>query len=76
MISVLMGLCSYSVLAELKVSSCIQGRVGSNRTRLPLLGYIPILGNFLTRLGIFQPAADDLKFPFKEEIVPGHVNKF
>ena len=76
MISVFMGLCSYSVLAERKVSSWIQGRVGPNRTRLPLLGHIPILGNLLTRLGIFQPAADGLKFLFKEEIVPGHVNKF
>jgi NADH-quinone oxidoreductase subunit H len=73
MISVFMGLCSYSVLAERKVSSWIQGRVGPNRTRLPLLGHIPILGNLLTKLGIFQPAADGLKFLFKEEITPGHV---
>ncbi|MGZ0654363.1 complex I subunit 1/NuoH family protein [Coraliomargarita sp. W4R53] len=75
MISVFMGLCSYSVLAERKVSSWIQGRVGPNRTRLPLIGHIPILGNFMTRLGLFQPVADGLKFLFKEEIVPGHVNK-
>ena len=73
MISVFMGLCSYSVLAERKVSSWIQGRVGPNRTRLPLLGHIPILGNLLTKLGVFQPAADGLKFLFKEEITPGHV---
>jgi NADH-quinone oxidoreductase subunit H len=75
MISVFMGLCSYSVLAERKVSSWIQGRTGPNRTRLPLLGHIPILGNILTRLGVFQPVADGLKFLFKEEITPGHVNK-
>jgi NADH-quinone oxidoreductase subunit H len=73
MISIFMGLCSYSVLAERKVSSWIQGRTGPNRTRLPLIGHIPILGNILTRLGIFQPAADGLKFLFKEEITPGHV---
>ena len=73
MISVFMGLCSYSVLAERKVSSWIQGRTGPNRTRLRLLGHIPILGNILTRLGIFQPVADGLKFLFKEEITPGHV---
>jgi NADH-quinone oxidoreductase subunit H len=73
MISVFMGLCSYSVLAERKVSSWIQGRVGPNRTRLPILGHIPILGNLLTGLGIFQPVADGLKFLFKEEITPGHV---
>lgn len=72
---VLMGLCAYSVLAERKVSSWIQGRVGPNRTTLPLLGTIPVLGPFLTRLGIFQPAADGLKFLFKEDVVPDHVNK-
>jgi NADH-quinone oxidoreductase subunit H len=75
MISVFMGLCSYAVLAERKVASWIQGRVGPNRTRLPLLGHIPILGNLMTRLGLFQPVADGLKFLFKEEIVPGHVKK-
>lgn len=75
MISVFMGLCSYSVLAERKVSSWIQGRVGPNRTRLPLLGHLPIIGNLMTGLGLFQPAADGLKFLFKEEITPGHVNR-
>ncbi|MEC8405467.1 MAG: complex I subunit 1 family protein [Verrucomicrobiota bacterium] len=73
MVSVFMGLCSYSVLAERKVCSWIQRRVGPNRTRLPLVGNIPIIGNVLTGLGIFQPAADGLKFLFKEEITPGHV---
>ena len=29
----------------------------------------------MTGLGLFQPVADGLKFLFKEEIVPGHVNK-
>ena len=75
MISVFMGLCSYSVLAERKVSSWIQGRVGPNRTSLPLLGNLPILGKMLTRFGLFQPVADGLKFLFKEEIIPGHVKK-
>lgn len=73
MIVVFMTLCAYSVLAERKVSSWIQGRVGPNRTRLPLVGHIPVLGNLLTGLGLFQPAADGLKFLFKEEITPGHV---
>jgi len=72
---VLMGLCLYSVLAERKVSSWIQGRMGPNRTTLPLIGAIPLIGPFLTRLGIFQPLADGGKFLFKEEIMPGHVNK-
>jgi len=73
MISVFMTLCGYSVLAERKISSWIQGRVGPNRARVAFLGYIPILGNLMTRLGLFQPAADGLKFLFTEEITPGHV---
>jgi NADH-quinone oxidoreductase subunit H len=40
-----------------------------------LIGAIPLIGPFLTRLGIFQPLADGGKFLFKEEIIPGHVNK-
>ena len=75
-VSVLMGICSYAVLAERKVSSWIQGRVGPNRTTLPLIGSIPKIGPFLTRLGIFQPVADGAKFLFKEDVIPGHVNKF
>ena len=75
MVSVVMGIAAYSVLAERKVSSWIQGRVGPNRTTLPIIGAIPLIGPFLTRLGLFQPMADGLKFLFKEEPVPGHVNK-
>ena len=71
-----MGLCLYSVLAERKVSSWIQGRVGPNRTSLPLVSAIPFIGPFLTRLGLFQPFADGGKFLFKEEMIPSHVNKF
>lgn len=73
MIAVFMTMCGLCVLAERKVSSWIQGRVGPNRTRVPLIGHIPILGNALTRLGLFQLPADGLKFLFKEEIIPGHV---
>ena len=75
-VGVMMGIAAYSVLAERKVSSWIQGRVGPNRTTLPIIGAIPILGPFMTRLGLFQPVADGLKFLFKEEPVPGHVNRF
>ncbi|HEX9782383.1 MAG TPA: complex I subunit 1 family protein [Opitutaceae bacterium] len=74
-ISLVMGVCMYSVLAERKVSSWIQGRVGPNRTRVPLIGSIPIIGNMLTRLGIFQPLADGGKFLFKEDVIPAHVHK-
>jgi NADH-quinone oxidoreductase subunit H len=74
-VSVLMFFCSYTVLAERKVASWLQGRVGPNRTALPIISGIPIIGTFLTRLGVFQPVADGLKFLFKEDPVPGHVNK-
>lgn len=74
MITVVMTLAGYAVLAERKVSAWIQGRVGPNRTILPLIGSIPIIGRILRRLGIFQPLADGLKFLFKEDITPGHVH--
>ncbi len=75
MVSVVMSMAGYSVLAERKVSAWMQGRVGPNRTVLPLVIHIPIIGPLLRGLGMFQPMADGLKFLFKEEIVPGHVNK-
>lgn len=73
---VMFTICAYAVLAERKVSAWIQGRVGPNRTVVPLIGAIPILGRILQRLGIFQPIADGGKFLFKEDPVPGHVRKF
>jgi NADH-quinone oxidoreductase subunit H len=76
MIAVVMGMAAYAVLVERKVAAWIQGRPGPNRTSLPLIGGIPVIGPFLTRLGVFQPAADGLKFLFKEDALPGHVNKF
>ena len=75
MIGAVMTMAGYSVLAERKVSAWMQGRVGPNRTVLPFVGHIPLIGPFLKGLGMFQPLADGLKFLFKEEIVPGHVNK-
>jgi len=75
MVGAVMTMAGYSVLAERKVSAWMQGRVGPNRTVLPFVGHIPVLGPLLQGLGIFQPLADGLKFLFKEEIVPGHVNK-
>lgn len=76
LMSVVLFLAFYSVLAERKISGWIQGRVGPNRTALPLVKAIPVIGPFLIRLGLFQPLADGLKFLFKEEVIPGHVNKF
>lgn len=76
MIGVLMTFASYGVLVERKVAAWMQGRVGPNRTNLPFITAIPVIGPFLRKLGIWQPLADGLKFLLKEEPVPGHVNKF
>ena len=75
-VAVLMGLCLYGSLAERKVSAWIQGRPGPNRTAIPWIAAIPLLGRFLQRLGIFQPLADGGKFLFKEEPIPAHVRWF
>jgi len=74
-VGVVQGLVAYSVLAERKISAWIQDRVGPNRTAPPFMKYIPVLGPFLVRLGIFQPLADGLKFLFKEDFTPGGVKK-
>ena len=76
MLAALLTFAGYTVLAERKVSAWIQGRIGPNRTSLPIIGNLPIIGPILRNLGVFQPLADGLKFLFKEEICPGHVNRF
>lgn len=70
-----MPMVAYSVLAERKISAWIQDRVGPNRTALPIIPKIPIIGPFLVRLGIFQPIADALKLILKEDFTPAHVRK-
>lgn len=75
MIGAVLSLAAYAVLAERKISAWIQGRVGPNRTALPFVKHIPLVGPFLIRLGIWQPLADGLKFLFKEDPIPGHVHK-
>ena len=74
-VGVVQGIVAYSVLAERKISAWIQDRVGPNRTAPPFMKYVPVLGPFLTRLGIFQPLADGLKFLFKEDFTPAGVKK-
>lgn len=63
-----LGIVSYTVLAERKISAMIQERVGPNRVGLPLIG----LGK---SLGLGQPLADTLKLMLKEQFVPAGVNK-
>ncbi|MDO8542014.1 MAG: NADH-quinone oxidoreductase subunit H [Opitutaceae bacterium] len=67
------GVCS---MAERKVSAWIQGRPGPNRAIVPWAAWIPVLGPFLQRLGLFHVMADGGKMLFKEDPLPGHVNKF
>lgn len=73
---IVMTIAGYSVMGERKVASWVQGRVGPNRTAIPWIAAIPIIGRMLTRIGLFQLPADGGKFLFKEEPIPGHVNKF
>src|SRR5450755_1952960 len=74
-VGVVQGLVAYSVLAERKISAWIQDRVGPNRCAPPFMKFIPVVGPFLVRLGIFQPLADGLKFLFKEDFTPAGVKK-
>jgi NADH-quinone oxidoreductase subunit H len=66
------GACS---LIERKVSAAMQGRPGPNRAMPFWFAWVPVLGPFLQRLGVFHLMADGLKMFFKEDPVPGHVNK-
>jgi NADH-quinone oxidoreductase subunit H len=59
---------AYLVLVERWFAAWVQGRLGPNRVGIPL-----------TRIRLFglgQPMADGLKFIFKEEFTPSHVDKF
>ena len=69
-----LGLVSYTVYAERRVSAIIQDRVGPNRVGLPLT----LLGfkKDVRFRGLFQPLADGLKFILKEDFTPAHVKKF
>ncbi len=75
-IAVLFPLGAACSMAERKVAAWAQDRPGPNRARPWGLGRIPIIGPILGRFGIFNLMADGGKLLFKEDIVPGHVNKF
>lgn len=59
-IGVMLTIVAYTVLVERKVSAWIQDRIGPNR---------------VGPRGLLQPLADGLKFVFKEDVLPHHVNK-
>ena len=75
-IAVLFPISAACSMAERKVAAWVQGRPGPNRAIVPWVAPIPFLGRFLQRLGVSQLMADGGKFVFKEDVIPGHVNKF
>jgi NADH-quinone oxidoreductase subunit H len=78
LVNVILGLVSYTVMAERRLSGAIQDRIGPNRVGIPL-GGVSIFGLFTmpkwTWWGLGQPLPDALKFMLKEEFTPAHVNK-
>jgi NADH-quinone oxidoreductase subunit H len=63
-------------MAERKVAAWVQDRPGPNRAIVPWVAWIPFIGRFLQRLGLFHVMADGGKMLFKEDSLPNHVNKF
>lgn len=59
-IGVMQGAVAYCIYFERKISAWIQDRYGPNR---------------VGPLGLLQPIADGLKFFFKEDVVPRHVDR-
>ncbi|MBW3596290.1 MAG: NADH-quinone oxidoreductase subunit NuoH [Planctomycetes bacterium] len=63
----LMTAAAYFVLLERWIAAWVQDRRGPNRVGMPLTK--------IKLFGLGQPLADGLKFIFKEEYTPAHVNR-
>src|SRR6266513_5824217 len=61
LLAVVLGMMTYAVYAERRVSALIQDRLGPNR---------------VGPAGLFQPIADAAKFLLKEDFTPATVNTF
>ena len=66
-IGLLMTAAAYLVLLERRVAAWMQDRLGPNRVGIPLTK--------IRLFGLGQPLADGVKFVFKEEVTPGHVDR-
>src|SRR5262249_54531859 len=64
----LMTAAAYLVLLERWIAAWVQDGLGPNRVGVPLTK--------IRLFGLGQPLADGLKFIFKEEYTPAHVDKF
>src|SRR3954452_14946884 len=60
MFGVLQGTCAMLIFVERKMAAWVQDRLGPNR-----------VGPY----GLLQSVADGLKFLFKEDVIPSHVDK-
>jgi len=63
----LMTAAAYFVLLERRMAAWVQDRIGPNRVGIPLTK--------IRMFGLGQPLADGVKFIFKEEYTPAHVDK-
>jgi NADH-quinone oxidoreductase subunit H len=67
MLGGVMTAAAYFVLLERRIAAWVQDRVGPNRVGIPLTK--------IRLFGLGQPLADGIKFIFKEEYTPAHVDK-
>ena len=67
LIAGLMTAAAYLVLVERWIAAWVQDRLGPNRVGIPLTK--------IRLFGLGQPLADGVKFLFKEEFTPAHVDK-